>query len=34
VVLTPRCWRQGGDDCLGNRADDGDKKPVTGESTK
>jgi hypothetical protein len=27
VVLTPRRWRQLGDDCFGNRAGDGDKKP-------
>ena len=26
VVLAPRCWRQTGDDCFGNRAGDGDKK--------
>src|ERR1700722_9062203 len=26
VALTPRRWRQIGDDCFRNRADDGDKK--------
>src|SRR6202034_1791907 len=35
VVLTPRRWRQLGDDCFGNRAGDGDKKPrLTRESAK
>jgi hypothetical protein len=33
VVLTPRRWRQVGDDAS-HHTGDGDNKPVTGESTE